>query len=352
MTALDNETRESARAATDAPTEGWYAALASSRLTHAPAAVRVLDQSLVLFRDQDGRPHAVRDRCIHRGARLRLGEVTEGALACRYHGWRFAGDGRCVHIPSLTAGEAIPEGSGVRAFPCLESEGYVWAWMGDQLPGLALEPIEAFDQFDWVQGALELKCTALLAIENNLDWCHPVFAHPKTHGMYFINQAMGFQEQTIEVRLSGRGICVFAPPTADADAPPDPTVSLTFALPDRVTVAFSLGSQGPARIVMHLVPTGAATCRQEWLASTGPADPARGPRIVWTDETNPIFEQDRQLLESIQEARTREGRGSEWSVEADVPTLLARRVYGLACAGRWEQERRDLVHRRLIRVRT
>ena len=33
--------------------------------------------------------------------RLSLGRVCDGQLECAYHGWRFAGDGRCVSIPAL-----------------------------------------------------------------------------------------------------------------------------------------------------------------------------------------------------------------------------------------------------------
>ena len=74
--------------------------------------------------------------------------------------------------------------------------------------------------------------------------------------------------------------------------------------------------------------------------------------MIWTDEAQPIFEQDRLVLESTQRAFAREGHGFERSVEADAPTLLARRIYALACAGRWEEGRSDLIQRRVIRVRS
>jgi phenylpropionate dioxygenase-like ring-hydroxylating dioxygenase large terminal subunit len=57
----------------------------------------------VLFRDDAGKPHALLNRCCHRGVQLSLGKVVDGAIACRYHGWRYDGSGRCIHIPSLTA---------------------------------------------------------------------------------------------------------------------------------------------------------------------------------------------------------------------------------------------------------
>src|ERR1041385_5261181 len=64
----------------------WYIACAASRLGAAPLAIKVLDQELVVFKDASGGAHALLDRCCHRGARLSLGTVTDGALACGYHG--------------------------------------------------------------------------------------------------------------------------------------------------------------------------------------------------------------------------------------------------------------------------
>ncbi|MDQ2860715.1 MAG: aromatic ring-hydroxylating dioxygenase subunit alpha [Pseudomonadota bacterium] len=354
MRGADIETEPVTTAQGDFPRDFWYAALASKRLAEKPVAVEVLDWRLALFRDAEGRPRAVHDRCVHRGAELHLGEVTDGALACRYHGWRYGGDGRCVHIPSLIDGQKVAKGVAVRAFACAETDGYVWTWMGEGPPVGGPTPIGEFSRFNWVQGSLALECAALAAIENNLDWCHPVFAHAFTHGQFFANQAMGFQEQAVEMRRTGRGLTVFAPPTGDAADPiPDTAlVVLAFELPNRVTVAFNVGPQGPMRIVIHLVPTGAATCRQEWMASTGPAEAGTAPAVTWTDEVQPIFEQDRLVLESAQRAFAREGHGFERSVEADAPTLLARRIHALACAGRWEREGTRLAERRVIKVRS
>jgi len=64
--------------------------------------VRVIveGQALVLFRSAKGL-HALADICPHRAAPLSGGRVRDGAIECPYHGWRFAGDGRCVAIPGL-----------------------------------------------------------------------------------------------------------------------------------------------------------------------------------------------------------------------------------------------------------
>ena len=349
------ETESGEVGAAEFPRPFWYAAIASQKLNDRPAVARVLDWDLALFRDADGAPHAVHDRCAHRGAQLSLGEVRENRLACRYHGWRYAGDGRCVHIPSLTDGQDIAKGLGVRGFPCAEADGYVWVWMGEGAPSPSRpQGVADYGRFNWTQGSVALNCSALAAIENNLDWCHPVFAHAYTHGQFFANQAMGFREQSIEMRRTDRGLTVFNPPTAEAadPIPSDAWTLLAFELPDRVTVSFPAGPRGPMRIVLHMVPTGPGRCRQEWMISTGEGTPGSDRRLDWSDETPVILEQDRIVLESVQRTLDNEGYAFERSVEADAPTLLARRIYALASRDAWASECQRLPERRIVKLRS
>ncbi len=143
----------------------WYIACTASQLQGRPYATQVLDQALVIFRDTAGRPHALLDRCPHRGVQLSLGVVVEDTLACRYHGWCFGSDGRCAHIPSLTAERRIPNGCQVPTFCCREQDGYVWVWMGD----VETEPPEpprlpGFERYHWLQGSQTWQCASLLAL--------------------------------------------------------------------------------------------------------------------------------------------------------------------------------------------
>ena len=64
-----------------------------------PLARTALGKKLVLFRDDEGQPHVLLDRCPHRFAPLSLGSVDAGMLRCTYHGLGFAGDGKCVSNP-------------------------------------------------------------------------------------------------------------------------------------------------------------------------------------------------------------------------------------------------------------
>ncbi len=79
----------------------WHPVATASDLGDAPMPVQVLDESLVLWRDDSGVVRAFTDRCPHRGARLSLGCVRGGQLECPYHGWRFEGGGRVVATPAV-----------------------------------------------------------------------------------------------------------------------------------------------------------------------------------------------------------------------------------------------------------
>jgi phenylpropionate dioxygenase-like ring-hydroxylating dioxygenase large terminal subunit len=108
----------------------WYAACPASRLGLRPLAIRIFDYDLVLFRDAVKAPQALLNRCCHRGVQLSLGKVDNGAISCRYHGWRYSSNGKCVHIPTLLRAAHIPSGAQVRSFPCAERDGYLWVWAG------------------------------------------------------------------------------------------------------------------------------------------------------------------------------------------------------------------------------
>lgn len=318
--------------------EAWYIACASAQLGARPLAAQVLGHALALFRGAEGRPHALRDRCCHRGVKLSLGRVEAGTLACGYHGWRFAGDGACVHVPSLAAGQRIAAGCAVPALACEERDGYVWVWTGAGAPPGPPPAIAGFAARRWTQGTVAHACDWLRALENNVDWCHPAFAHPWTHGMFYLKLLHGLREARLTLAAAADGLSVTGPLAEGGEPGPD-AVTLRFSLPCRVDIA----GPGPRRIVVHCVPTGPGRCRLEWMmASMWPL----GPRVRRVEREPRIFRQDRLLVESA-------GADDEpeRSVEADAPGLLLRRIVALARRGEWDATRAAAHGRRLLRVR-
>src|SRR5690625_4728689 len=52
----------------------WYCAAWADELSENLLARRILDEPLVMFRDEDGKPHAISDICPHKFAPLHLGK--------------------------------------------------------------------------------------------------------------------------------------------------------------------------------------------------------------------------------------------------------------------------------------
>ena len=79
--------------------------------------VRVLGESLVLYRNTKGGLGLIGDRCLHRLVDLQYGIPDERGLRCPYHGWLFGETGKCLERPM----EASPEADIGRSMnePCL-----------------------------------------------------------------------------------------------------------------------------------------------------------------------------------------------------------------------------------------
>ena len=323
----------------------WWPASPSSRVRRKPIATRVLDQDLVIFRGSDGRPAALSNRCAHRGVELSLGRVTEGTLACRYHGWRYDGTGKCVKIPSLN-GDSVPPAASVCSFNCAEQDGYVWVSLAEEPTEQNPPRIGRFARTGGVQGSATIRCDWKMALENNLDWCHPVFTHPWTHPQFYMRLLHGSQDSPYELRTTDSGFVMFWPPVGETDpTPEDPDVLVVYEVPNRVTVSVRhlLGDKGPRipATIFHFVPTGDGVCRVEFMFPLG------GTRYWYTPWGGPILAQDRAVLESAQRTAT----GTQVSVKADASTLLFRRILTLATEGDWPGERAAIPARRVVPAR-
>lgn len=110
----------------------WHPVAWSHDVTTQPRPTLLLGEAVVVWRDGAGRIVAAADRCPHRGTALSLGKVEGGGeLVCPYHGWRFAPDGACTHIPQLAPGAPIPKRARLSQFAALERHGLVWVCLGD-----------------------------------------------------------------------------------------------------------------------------------------------------------------------------------------------------------------------------
>lgn len=161
----------------------WYPVIPVENLDQGPQTFELLGEAIVLWLDESRQPAAVRDRCCHRTAKLSLGKVCEGKLACAYHGWQFDGTGACVHVPQLKAEMAIPATYKVDAYACTERYGYVWVCLEDPIREIPEIPEAADSSFRLIHEFYEpWQCAGLRVMENELDLAHPTFVHTTTFG--------------------------------------------------------------------------------------------------------------------------------------------------------------------------
>ena len=161
----------------------WYALAWSDELK--PGKVlgrRFADLPIALYRGQGGRVFALEDRCAHRQVPLHLGVVCGDDIKCHYHGWTYAGTGRCVEIPYLGK-ERLP--NGVRSYPAREIDGLIFVFPGDpalaesRLPGT----LGSSQRKDYKTRRLnrEVACHYTFMHENLFDMNHQ-FMHRKQMG--------------------------------------------------------------------------------------------------------------------------------------------------------------------------
>ena len=67
----------------------WVPVLLSSEIAEADGPqvrVQVMGEKLIAFRDSEGKPGLLEERCTHRGASLFFARNEEGGPRCAYHG--------------------------------------------------------------------------------------------------------------------------------------------------------------------------------------------------------------------------------------------------------------------------
>jgi len=165
----------------------WHPIAASDEVKEVPMRVRVLGEDLVLFRDPEKRLGLLGIRCPHRGTSLELGTLEPEGLRCKYHGWLFNSEGRCLDQPAEPPDSTFKDRIKHLAYPVQELGDLVFAYMGKGAP----PPLPHFDVLVRKDGvrysfrAYQWPCNYLQITENGtLDPWHTLFAHGGTVGRY------------------------------------------------------------------------------------------------------------------------------------------------------------------------
>lgn len=162
----------------------WHPVALSAEVSERPVGIRLAGQGWVLVR-LDGAVAAFPDACPHRRARLSAGQVVDGTLQCRYHGWRYAADGACVEIPALGDDSSIPGRATLRR-PASVTEQDGMVWLAVRSPRTAVPVLSCGltgpGLSTLIMPALRVPANAALLVDNFLDEAHLPFVHAATIG--------------------------------------------------------------------------------------------------------------------------------------------------------------------------
>src|SRR5207245_11398341 len=95
-----------------------------------PGSFRIVGEDLIAFGATSGRVGLIQNHCPHRGTSLFFGRNEAEGLRCVYHGWKFACEGFCVDMPSEPPESTFKSKVRATAYPCVERNDVVWAYLG------------------------------------------------------------------------------------------------------------------------------------------------------------------------------------------------------------------------------
>jgi phenylpropionate dioxygenase-like ring-hydroxylating dioxygenase large terminal subunit len=159
----------------------WYCVMPMAGLGEKPVGMRLLGEAIALWKDDTGAPRAVRDRCLHRSAKLSLGAVENGNIVCPYHGWAYDGGGNCVKVPQEIIEKPHP--FGVTSYRCAERYNYVWVALDE--PTFDIPEIREFGKPGYrqvIEFFEDWACAPLRILENAFDNAHFAFVHKNSFG--------------------------------------------------------------------------------------------------------------------------------------------------------------------------
>ncbi|MEI8255757.1 MAG: aromatic ring-hydroxylating dioxygenase subunit alpha [Deltaproteobacteria bacterium] len=287
-----------------------------------PLATTLAGEKLVLFRDGEGRPAALIDRCPHRGVALSLGRVTEdGCLECPFHGWQFKPDGSCSTIPLNDIAAAKRERFGSIALPTREAGGLIWVFTGLDAKGTEPAVPEALLERNWSRWTVAPTWSThwTRAMENMLDSPHVPFLHRRTIGRGLRRDLKPTSVMNIDTEPTDTGFVInYGVENHQFKA------GLEFRRPNGMVLYLSRKKPG-FRQHLFCIPVDATHVRM-LLVSTRQF--LRYNPLGWLgDQFNRIvLREDKAVVESSQPAEV-PPPGDEVSVPTDAPTLAFRKYY-------------------------
>ena len=162
----------------------WYIAAWATDVDQGTLFARtILGEPIVFYRTADDSVTALEDRCCHRHAPLSKGRLEGDEVRCMYHGFKFAADGACTHVPGE---DRVPKKYGVRRYPVVEKQNLIWIWMGEarlaDTGSIVDWPFLDDPAWPYKGGYLHYQANYQLGVDNFLDFSHLPYVHEKTLG--------------------------------------------------------------------------------------------------------------------------------------------------------------------------
>ena len=144
--------------------------------------VRLLGESLVIFRDRQGRYGLLARACPHRGTDLAFGRLEQAGLRCSFHGWLFDVTGQCLETPAEPPESGMCVNIRQQAYPVVERSGILFAYMGGGEPP-AFPHLDCFGAPATHTFAFKgmIDCNWLQSLEVGIDPAHTSFLHRFFH---------------------------------------------------------------------------------------------------------------------------------------------------------------------------
>jgi phenylpropionate dioxygenase-like ring-hydroxylating dioxygenase large terminal subunit len=144
---------------------------------------RLMGEDIVRWRSGD-KVMAWKDLCVHRGVKLSLGQIVEGALECPYHGWTYDETGQCIKIPAHPE-QSPPAKAHTITYHAKIERGLVWVCMNDEPDPRPLPVFPEWEDDTYKRvlcGPYEFKAASPRVVENFLDAAHFPFVHENSLG--------------------------------------------------------------------------------------------------------------------------------------------------------------------------
>ncbi|NJO80476.1 MAG: aromatic ring-hydroxylating dioxygenase subunit alpha [Cyanobacteria bacterium RM1_2_2] len=199
--------------------------------------VTLWQQSIAVYRDVGGKPHALENACPHKGVELHKGQVQDDRLVCPYHGWEFNSAGECVNIPYFPSDQKLPCAN-ARSYPTEERYGMIWVFPGDPalVPLRQIPEVPEYADSDCLMIPITGIFNAHFSIsnENTMDVFHG-FLHKNLQGWFdpaLLNLQQTDDSVQADYRVSYRGTLIkFLGLSADDNGVTTRTVSIHYQYP-------------------------------------------------------------------------------------------------------------------------